>query len=596
MQSLEAACDEGERSVKKSKLSCSSLCPQEPSTSHDYNIAAAIVKSPFDIYAKLKELHEEEIAKNPKNSCETPLLLEKLVARERLNTLIFNLYPGNKGYSLAFRTVSCLESSDFLEDTAADMIETNPRPYEEGNLLRYIDNEELPPYIVDLLEPEFNYLFYSGCIIAEIRDYRQAYPHFKCDTHHVLLRPTLKNILADINNMLEEKPEWSTEEKDQLESQMLMANEPLLCLEPDSRVSNHIVEINNQKQIFNTQKFRRMAKKFSQVTVNRKRKLDEFTYRHGMELFEFLNSTKSKPKIGALIQKGAMLSKRPSTSTCTSQEIIAKQVPGPSLEPPLQLALPTQPIVIESFKSYPRPKETIDCLPQLIEEYVLETDMPSKDKSQPRVYHIKLSILQRPSNSEYLGELYLDRDHKKNEQNGVVCRYIHQFTEIFTESGRKTVRIRYALSAIYKERIAIAQAQAQQLQVQGSTQGQPNLAQQHLSQLTQSLQAQTLVNGSIGVQSTSSVPILQSHLQGINQQKATSQALSNQEQAINALATKLMNSAQQFQAAATTTAAAAATTATTTTATTAATEISHKQRGDHQLVEFVSGERGEQRR
>lgn len=82
--------------------------------------------------------------------------------------------------------------------------------------------------------------------------------------------------------------------------------------------------------------------------------------------------------------------------------------------------------------------------------------MPSKDKDKPRVYYIKLSILQRPSNSEFLGELYLDRDYKKDHQNGVACRfslgsranalrYIHQFTDIFTESGRKSVRIRYVL-------------------------------------------------------------------------------------------------------------------------------------------------------
>ncbi|CAH1953984.1 unnamed protein product [Acanthoscelides obtectus] len=603
MQSLEAACDEGERPVKKAKLSRSSLPlirPQEPScsTSQDY-IAVTTVKAPFDIFAKLKELHEQEIAKSSENSCETSLLLEKLVARERLNTLIFNLYPGNKGYSLAFRTASCPDpTSDFAEDTAADMIETNPRPYEEGNLLRYIDNEELPPYIVDLLEPEFSYLFYSGCVIAEIRDYRQAYPHTKCDTHHVLLRPTLKSFLSDINNLADDKPEWSVDERDQLESQMLMANEPALCLDPDSSVSSKVVEINNQKQIFNTQKFRRMAKKFSQVTVNRKRKLDRFTYRHGMELFEFLNRTRSKPKIGTLTQKGATLSKRLSTSTSTSLEDTAKPVavPAPSLEPSIQLVPPSQPVVIQSFKTYPRPKESSDWVPQLIEEYVLETDMPSKDKGRPRVYHIKLSILQRPSNSEYLGELYLDRDHKKNEQNGVACRfslgskananrYIHQFAEIFTESGRKSVRIRYGSSSSYK----VTQTQAQQIQAQSSAvQGQPNLAQQHITQLTQSLQAQTMVNGSIGgnvggsigvnvgasgsiggnigtnvagniganvagtigVQSTSSVPILQSHLQGISQQKASqSQALSNQEQAINALANNLMNSVQQYQAA-----------------------------------------------
>lgn len=120
------------------------------------------------------------------------LLLEKLIARERLNTLILNLYPGNKGYSLAFRTDRT--DPNYTEDTA-NMIETKQWPYEEDDLLRYIDNEELPPFIIDLLEPQFSYLFYNGCIIAEVRDYRQAYPHFKCDIHHVLLRPTLKVML-----------------------------------------------------------------------------------------------------------------------------------------------------------------------------------------------------------------------------------------------------------------------------------------------------------------------------------------------------------------------------------------------------------------
>lgn len=99
------------------------------------------------------------------------------------------------------------------------------------------------------------------------------------------------------------------------------------------------------------------------------------------------------------------------------------------------------------------PEETSDCHPQLIEEYILETDIPSKEKDKPRVYFIKLSILQRPSDLEYLGELYLDRDYKKDQQNGVASRfsfgsrmnalrYIHQFTDIFTESGKKSVRIR----------------------------------------------------------------------------------------------------------------------------------------------------------
>lgn len=69
------------------------------------------------------------------------------------------------------------------------------------------------------------------------------------------------------------------------------------------------------------------------------------------------------------------------------------------------------------------------------------------------MYVIRLSILQRPSDFEYLGELYLDPNYKNEGQlNEVAChfplgtkahadRYLEQFMDIFTEgSGRKWVR------------------------------------------------------------------------------------------------------------------------------------------------------------
>lgn len=70
-------------------------------------------------------------------------------------------------------------------------------------------------------------------------------------------------------------------------------------------------------------------------------------------------------------------------------------------------------------KAYERPRETKDCLPQVIEEYILETG-----GSQGEIDHIKLSILQRPSNSEYLGELYMDKNHREGEKNGSACRCV----------------------------------------------------------------------------------------------------------------------------------------------------------------------------
>lgn len=248
---------------------------------------------------------------------------------------------------------------------------------------------------------------------------------------------------------MDERVDWGLEEKQQLESQMILANNPTLCLDPNNSLSALASSINHNRQLLNTHRLRRTARKFSQVTVNRKRKLDQFTYIPGLELYDYMTRARNKPRMSA-------------SSAKVPRKVVdeIKPVPVPSLEVPV-LSPPTQPVEINEFKAYKKARETSDCLPQLIEEYVLETDMPSKESDRTRVYHIKLSILQRPSNSEYLGELYLDRDHKKGERNGVACRfslgsrahatrYVQQFTEIFTEGGRKTVRN-------YKERVASGQ-------------------------------------------------------------------------------------------------------------------------------------------
>ena len=90
--------------------------------------------------------------------------------------------------------------------------------------------------------------------------------------------------------------------------------------------------------------------------------------------------------------------------------------------------------------------------PQLVEEYVLET----ADERQNRVYHTRLTILQRLANDEYIGELYVERDYREEDKKGSTCsfllgtrtnaqRYINQFTEVFTEEGRKNVKITHII-------------------------------------------------------------------------------------------------------------------------------------------------------
>ncbi|KAF4025638.1 hypothetical protein G4228_017849, partial [Cervus hanglu yarkandensis] len=95
------------------------------------------------IFQKLYDLYIEECEKEPevKQKLRRNVnLLEKLVMQETLSCLVVNLYPGNEGYSLMLRGKNGSDS------------ETIRLPYEEGELLEYLDAEELPPILVDLLE------------------------------------------------------------------------------------------------------------------------------------------------------------------------------------------------------------------------------------------------------------------------------------------------------------------------------------------------------------------------------------------------------------------------------------------------------------
>merc|ERR1719262_290456 len=79
-------------------------------------------------------------------------------------------------------------------------------PYEDDDFLSYIDNEELPTSILDLLERAWPDLFYSGCVIAEIRDHRNHNSENMNEailSHHVLLRPSTQSLICDGNLICE---------------------------------------------------------------------------------------------------------------------------------------------------------------------------------------------------------------------------------------------------------------------------------------------------------------------------------------------------------------------------------------------------------
>lgn len=415
----------------------------------------------FDLFKKLHELYnelsrDETLQVNYQGLKTTSYLLEKLLAIYNLNTLIINLYPGNKGYSLSLKVNGNSQhlhppdghSSSNQEET---LIETPRWPYEEEELLSYIDNEELPVVLLDLLETEHSCLFYSGCIIAQIRDYRQAYPSFLCDTHHVLLRPTNQSIITDAM-CIGGRCGWAGEERGALEAveaALVHAAAPPLCLDPRPAVGLLAARLHAAPRLFNTPRIRRQAKRFSQVAVNRKRKLDQFTHYHGLEILDLIHRQRAKNS-----RQSVPLTRLTSKYPKKPPEVF-KPIEPPKMDP-LSLAVPSEPGgPLRLARAYERPRPTPDCYPQLVEEYILETEKTSPHASAG-FFHIKLSILQRAADQEFLGELYVDRDHVEGETNGAACRfslgsrlqankYIQQFTEIFTEEGRKSVRIRHVV-------------------------------------------------------------------------------------------------------------------------------------------------------
>lgn len=59
--------------------------------------------------------------------------------------------------------------------------------YAEDSILKYVENEQLPPHLLNILENSEPTLFYCGCIIAEIHDKINGIPG---KLYRILLRPT----------------------------------------------------------------------------------------------------------------------------------------------------------------------------------------------------------------------------------------------------------------------------------------------------------------------------------------------------------------------------------------------------------------------
>ncbi|XP_045143048.1 transcription factor SPT20 homolog isoform X8 [Echinops telfairi] len=239
------------------------------------------------VFQKLYDLYIEECEKEPevKQKLRRNVnLLEKLVMQETLSCLVVNLYPGNEGYSLMLRGKNGSDS------------ETIRLPYEEGELLEYLDAEELPPILVDLLEKSQVNIFHCGCVIAEIRDYRQSSnmksPGYQ--SRHILLRPTMQTLICDVHSITSDNHKWTQEDKLLLESQLILATAEPLCLDPSVAVACTANRLLYNKQKMNTRPLKRCFKRYSRSSLNRQQDLSHCAPPPQLKLLDFLQKRKER--------------------------------------------------------------------------------------------------------------------------------------------------------------------------------------------------------------------------------------------------------------------------------------------------------------
>lgn len=201
---------------------------------------------------------------------------------ENVNHLVLNFYPD--GYSLAVKL------NEFPVFTSETILETAKISYDETSLLSYIENEELPPILVEMIDgsPKLSQykIWHNGCLILEVRDKinlsqgdnnnsksqstTKEFPaysklastdsswsldqsidnEFDLDSqepptnlsakgYFILLKPTNLSMLNDVLNLTQSNS-WSNQDRLQLESQIVLHNSPPLFLDVD--------EGNNGKQ------------------------------------------------------------------------------------------------------------------------------------------------------------------------------------------------------------------------------------------------------------------------------------------------------------------------------------------------------------
>ncbi|XP_064908208.1 transcription factor SPT20 homolog isoform X15 [Columba livia] len=343
------------------------------------------------VFQKLYDLYIEECEKEPeiKQKLRRNVnLLEKLVMQETLSCLVVNLYPGNEGYSLMLRGKNGSDS------------ETIRLPYEEGELLEYLDAEELPPILVDLLEKSQVNIFHCGCVIAEIRDYRQS-GNMKSPTYqskHILLRPTMQTLICDVHSITSDNHKWTQEDKLLLESQLILATAEPLCLDPSIAVTCTTNRLLYNKQKMNTRPMKRCFKRYSRSSLNRQQEVTHYSTPPQLRLLDYLQ--KRKERKGAQ-QYDLKISKAGNCVDMWKQN-------------PCYLTAPAE-VDVEKYAKVEKSIKPDDSQPTVWPAHEIKDDYVFECEVGNQLQKTKLTIFQSLGNPLYYGKIQTLKGDEEND-------------------------------------------------------------------------------------------------------------------------------------------------------------------------------------
>ncbi|XP_036235543.1 transcription factor SPT20 homolog isoform X11 [Molothrus ater] len=379
------------------------------------------------VFQKLYDLYIEECEKEPeiKKLRRNVNLLEKLVMQETLSCLVVNLYPGNEGYSLMLRGKNGSDS------------ETIRLPYEEGELLEYLDAEELPPILVDLLEKSQVNIFHCGCVIAEIRDYRQS-GNMKSPTYqskHILLRPTMQTLICDVHSITSDNHKWTQEDKLLLESQLILATAEPLCLDPSIAVTCTTNRLLYNKQKMNTRPMKRCFKRYSRSSLNRQQEVAHYSTPPQLRLLDYLQKRKERK---ATQQYDLKISKAGNCVDMWKQN-------------PCYLTAPSE-VDVEKYAKVEKSIKSDDSQPTVWPAHEMKDDYVFECEVGNQVQKTKLTIFQSLGNPLYYGKIQTLKGDEENDNlltpsqfligsKTDAERVVNQYQELVQNEAKCTVKM-----------------------------------------------------------------------------------------------------------------------------------------------------------